>query len=342
VTRRFGRAGALVAGLAVSGVALWILVSSIDLDATATALSRVRLERLLPIVAVLAVQFSLRTFRWSRVAASLRPDDPLPARRFAAPLAIGYLGNAVLPARLGEPLRAAILGRQERLPFAAVLGTVLVERVIDTLTLAALAGIVAAAIAPEWMARLAAVVATFAVAALVILVVGGRVAAAKLGSATSGPWRWVATVAGGAALSIARAVVGIPRRALAIAVAVSVAAWAGDATLFWLVSWALGIGLSLSQAFLVGAVTVLGTAVPSAPGYVGTFEAAAVAAAVAFGVPPSDALALAALAHVCSTVPVASIGAVLLARLGLGRQALTGAGELVLERPPAPAPASNR
>jgi glycosyltransferase 2 family protein len=274
---------------------------------------------------VLAAQFSLRMFRWSRLVASLRPDDPVPVTHFAAPLAIGYLGNAVLPARLGEAIRAAVLARAEGLAVASVLGTVLVERILDTLTLAALAGVVAAAIAPDWMARLAAVVAAGAVVALVVLVVGGRVAAAKLRDARSGLLLRVATVAGGAAVNIATAIAGIPRSSLAVAVAVSLGAWLGDALLFWLVASALGLGLSLPGAFLVGAVTVLGTAIPSSPGYIGTFEAAAVAAAVALGVPSGDALALALLAHVCSTVPVASLGAVALVRRGIGARGLLGA-----------------
>jgi glycosyltransferase 2 family protein len=308
----------LVIGLAISVVALYVLVSSIDLEATRSALGRVHVERLLPIALVIAVQFSLRALRWSRLAASLRPEAPVPAGRFMIPLAIGYLGNAILPARLGEAVRAAVLGRREELPIAAVLGTVLVERVVDTLTLAALAGIVAAFIAPEWMARLAAVIALIGIIGLVVLLVGGRWFAARLARATHGVWHTVATVGRGAALTIANAIAGIPRAALALAVGISLAAWALDATLFWLVSWSLDLGLSFAQAFLVGAVTVLGTAVPSAPGYVGTFEAAAVAAAVAFGVRSSDALAFAALAHVTSTLPVALIGAILVVRLGGG------------------------
>jgi glycosyltransferase 2 family protein len=337
VTGRARRLAAFGVGLAVSVVALWVLVSSVDLAATSAALGRAKIEWLVPIAAVLAVQLALRTFRWSRLAASLRPHDPVPAIRFAAPLVIGYLGNAVLPARLGEAVRAAILGRAERLPIASVLGTVLVERIVDTLTLAALAGLVASAVAPNWMARLAVSVAAVAIVGLVVLIVGGRLVATWLRTATTGSLRRAATVAGGAVLNIATAVAGIPRAVLGLAVVLSLAAWLCDAMLFWLVSYALGIGLPLPMAFLVGAVTVLGTAIPSLPGYVGTFEAAAVGAAVALGVAPGDALALAVLAHVCSTIPVASLGAVALVRRGLGRADLAEAAASARGRTRAPA-----
>jgi glycosyltransferase 2 family protein len=322
MNRSTRRVAAIGAGFAVSAAALVVLLSSIDLAATGTALARARIEWLIPLPAVLIAQFAARTLRWSRLAAHLRRDAPVPAIRFAGPLAIGYLGNAVLPARLGEVARAAILGRAEGLPVASVLGTVLVERILDTLTLAALAGIVASMLAPDWMARLAVAVALVSVIALVVLVAGGQVLATALRSATGGWLSRIATLAGGVVTNMATAIAGIPRSVLLLAVVLSVGSWICDALLFWLVASALGIGLPLGVAFLIGAVTVLGTAVPSLPGYIGTFEAAAVAAAVALGVAPGDALALGLLAHACGTIPVASLGAVALARRGLGRDGL--------------------
>ena len=58
---------------------------------------------------VVAVQVALRSFRWSLLL-PVRPEGrPIPARRLAPPLLVGYLGNTVLPARLGEAMRAVIV-----------------------------------------------------------------------------------------------------------------------------------------------------------------------------------------------------------------------------------------
>jgi len=78
----------------------------------------------------------------------------------------------------------------------------------------------------------------------------------------------------------------------------------------------------------VAAVTVLGTAVPSAPGYVGTFDLAAATTAQALGVAAAPALALAVLAHAMTVLPTAGAGAVSLVAMNarLGRLATDAAG----------------
>ena len=64
---------------------------------------------------------------------------------------VGYLGNAVLPARLGEPMRAVIASRRERIGTTEALGSVLVERVIDIATLAVVGFVAALIVAgPAW------------------------------------------------------------------------------------------------------------------------------------------------------------------------------------------------
>ena len=68
--------------------------------------------------------------------AAARPSRPSALARLVPPLLIGYLGNAVLPARLGEPMRAVIVSRRERVDMAESLGSVLVERVVDVAMLA--------------------------------------------------------------------------------------------------------------------------------------------------------------------------------------------------------------
>jgi glycosyltransferase 2 family protein len=105
-----------------------------------------------------------------------------------------------------------------------------------------------------------------------------------------------------------------------VAAIVSAACWVLDAATFWLVALALHAPVSPAAALLISAVTVLGTALPSAPGYVGTFDLAAAAAARALGVASSPAAALALLAHAVTVLSTAGAGAVSLvvidARLG--------------------------
>jgi hypothetical protein len=98
------------------------------------------------------------------------------------------------------------------------------------------------------------------------------------------------------------------------------------------VARSVGVTIDPPAALLIAAVTVLGTALPSAPGYVGTFELAAASTAQALGVAAAPALALAVLAHAMAVLPVAIAGAVSLVVMDarLGRLAQDAAGA---ERP---------
>src|SRR5919108_4818800 len=106
------------------------------------------------------------------------------------------------------------------------------------------------------------------------------------------------------------------RPVIMAAVGLSGIAWLLDATSFWLAATSVDSGLDYPAAMLVDGVTVLGTAVPSAPGYVGTFEFAGAGMAGALGGRPAPAFALALLAHVMTLVPLAIGGSISLIAMG--------------------------
>jgi uncharacterized membrane protein YbhN (UPF0104 family) len=86
------------------------------------------------------------------------------------------------------------------------------------------------------------------------------------------------------------------------------------------VGQALGIELTVGEGALLAAGTNLATAIPSGPGYLGTFEYAGKTIAVAFGIPAARGLALALLIHVL-TLLVSSVGGVVaLIELGWRRR----------------------
>jgi uncharacterized protein (TIRG00374 family) len=311
-------------GVVVSVICIVVIAKSVDLDAAAAILRTARFEPLLLVGVVLAVQLVLRATRW-RVLLPL-PDESegprevrLPLRRVLLVLPIGYLGNAVFPARLGEPLRAFILAHREGLDAVAVFGSVVLERVIDTATLALVALAATLAVGgPAWLVQGMAVVAGICIVAIVIaasIAVRDPAAAARFVEAARRR-----TVLGRIAAAATGFTAGLtatrhPDRLL-FAVAISGVCWGLDATIFWLAAQSLGITLPFAGAVLVGAITVLGTALPSAPGYIGTFELAAAGMATLLGVPTASGLALAILAHALVVIPIALVGAAALIAIG--------------------------
>jgi uncharacterized membrane protein YbhN (UPF0104 family) len=191
-----------------------------------------------------------------------------------------------------------------------VLGSVLLERVMDLATLAFVA--VAAAVlvgAPDWVTQGTLAVAVVGAALVALLAASGLARAARAVGRALGTRGSRVRGAVDVVVSFGEGAGGDGRAALALAVLLSTVTWGFVAATYWMLARSLGIELSAADAMLIAAVSTLGTAIPSAPAYIGTFEVAAVVAAGALGVGAAEALALALLAHAITTVPFAIIGA---------------------------------
>lgn len=310
------RAAVPLVGLAVSLLALTVAVQGIDLARAAEILRGVGPGLLVVIALVLVIQLLVRSVRWSLLLPLIPVGRVSPVRLIPIVL-IGYLGNAVLPARLGDPIRALLASRREAVSGSGALGSVVLERVLDTLTLALIV-FPAAMLAggPAWLTQTAALASVLAGAVFVVAqtsVPPSILALLRSRLARPGWVTWLDRSDRFFAAMNARG----RGRLVAGAAGLSVVAWLLDGTIYWLAGAALGINLSPAGAMLVSAITVLGTAIPSAPGYVGTFELAASAVARALGVDPDAALALAILAHAMTVVPLAIGGAASLVWIGV-------------------------
>ena len=302
-------------GLVVSGVAIWLVAGSVDIGEALDVLRRADPVPLLGIVGVVAAQTVLRAWRWSILLPARADGTRVSPTRLLPPMLVGYLGNAVLPARLGEPMRAVIAARRERTGTTEALGSVLVERLIDITTLALLGFAAAFVLAgPAWTIQLLGIASAIGVAGMIVLLTIGLEPLLRVADRLGLRDRLkVRDVAG----RFAAVLGGRSRRGTLLAAAgISVICWLLDAGSFWLAAQAVGVDLAYVAAVVVGAVSVLGTAVPSAPGYVGTFELAAAGTAVAVGVASAEALALAVVVHVATLAPLALGGAISLAAMG--------------------------
>jgi glycosyltransferase 2 family protein len=338
--RSIRRIAIILFGLGVSVLAAWLAIRGVDLGRTAQVLGQVSPAPLAIVAVALVIQVLVRSARWSRLLPAGQRGS-VPARRLVPVVLVGYLGNTVLPARLGDPLRALVVGRREAIPASGALGSVVLERAIDTLTLALLV-FPAAALSgsPYWLIRAAAFAA--ALAGSVLIAAQTRLPSLMIGRvrrSARGP-RWTPWLNRADRFASAMDSAG-RRRAVLSAVGLSLLAWLLDGTIYWAAARSLGIELPPAGAMLVSAITVLGTAIPSAPGYVGTFELAASTIAGGLGVLPAAALAFAILVHALTALPLALGGVVALAWIGVrfGDLARVAAGQSPSGRDHPPGPA---
>lgn len=317
---RWRRLAVGLLGPLISAGAIVIVLQTVDIGQTAEALADTNLAVLAPCLALIAAGIALRAMRWQRLLVPAA-NRALPVRRIAPVVLIGYLANAVLPARLGEPIRAYLLARREGLNAFEVFGTALLERILDVAVLAVMAFLASLAVgAPAWVVQLTGIAAAGAFLVIGALTLGGLGPVLRFLHRLADHGRFAAARMILTRLDqVAQGFGGRSQRLpVAQAAGLTVVIWLVDATVCWLAARSLGSDISLAAALLVIGVGALGTSIPSAPGAIGTFELAASAAARAVGLAPPAALSLAIVVHATTLLPVALAGAAAMLAMGLG------------------------
>lgn len=120
-----------LAGLIVSAGAVYLFLKVVDLGQMAEAFGQMHAVYLLPCAAFYLAHYVFRALRWDRL---LRPIARVGFVSLLAALLIGFLGNNLLPAHLGEFVRAYVLGHGQGVKKSAVFATIVMERVYDGLT----------------------------------------------------------------------------------------------------------------------------------------------------------------------------------------------------------------
>ena len=322
-----GKYGRIGVGVALTGFFLWLALRNVDIAAVRDALRHASYGYLLPAALCGAVGYCLRTWRWGQI---LSRTKVIPFARLFPILMTGFATNNLLPARVGEFVRAYLLGREEEeVSPSLALATIVVERVCDGLTLIALMALTLAFFPiPVSDPRLQTIelVATiiFGVAALglVALLLAPRPILALVRLCLRPvPARLAARITGLLDQFIAGLEALRSPLALARIAGLSLLVWLCEGGTFAFVLLAFPLGLTggewVAAAVFLLVFVNLGIMIPSAPGYVGTYQLFAKLALGAFGVAASAAVALSFVAHALQYTLITGVGLLSIWRLGL-------------------------
>ncbi len=318
-----GRRITILIGLLLSALFLYLAVRGVDLHKMVRTLARTNLWYMPPCLALTMIAFWLRSLRWRYLLHSVRP---IPQSILFPATMIGFLANNLLPARLGELVRAHVAGRRARISRSAALASIVVERIFDLFTLLALfAVIVAVTRFPGGLEKVATLVFVIGLLALTLILIWNRYPGPVV--------RWILRVVptrGRARVAALAADFGEGLRVfdrashILVVCLLSVAMWISIVivSLFSIVS--LGIRVPEPQAAMVSLVAIcLVTMVPSAPGFIGTLQGAGTAALLAFGVPKEQGLAFTIVYHATQWIPTNVVGAAFLLHEGLSLRQLS-------------------
>jgi uncharacterized protein (TIRG00374 family) len=278
-------------------------------------------------VASIFVRFWLTAIRW-RVL--LRAVKPIGVHRLFAVVMIGFMANNLLPARLGEFVRAYALGRSERLPASLPFATIVIERIFDGFTLLVFLVGGLSFLRPSrtllWAAGLTCGLYLGVLVALLLLR-SGRGLGHLSGLLDRLPGRLAPTARRLLeSFRLGLDVFGDARALLATA-GLSVVIWVVNAAGVQATFHAFRLDLPPYAAFLLLGTIAVALVLPSAPGYVGPFQVGAVEGLALVGVPRDTALSLSIVYHLANYIPITVVGLAYLSALNLTLGELRTASE---------------
>lgn len=314
-------------GVFISLLFIWLALRGLQLDEFWNAVQKANYIWLIPGIGVYFVGVWVRAWRWHYL---LKPIKEIPTKTMFPITTIGYMGNNIYPARAGEVLRAVILKRKEGVSISASLATIIVERIFDGVVmlgfvfvnLPELAKLTSASGFVGNIQQVAVIGTGIFIGALVVFLVAAMFPQM---TARIGLWfihRLTPKRLHERMINLMNkfldglASLRSPWNVLMVFFT-SVIIWLLETGKYWFVMHAFDFTVSFFALMLMNGIVNLATTIPSAPGYIGTFDAPGIAVLTTYGVDQATAAGYTLTLHVALWLPITLLGAYFLAKEGI-------------------------
>ena len=278
---------------------LWIIIKNVNFILVILA------------IVILLLSNIIRAWRWQILVKPIKYVSFEPA--FSS-IMIGYFGNSVLPFRMGEFLRAFVVADKTSLTASTAFGTIVIERILDFIGLSTVILLIMTVypLASVGGSIIIGVIGLSLTAFIFFFLFGGfksslLVKIEKLSLLRIGLLHkillFIKNFLDGATTIRAT-------NKLGIILLYTLIIWIMYYCSTYLATIAIGIELEWFGFGVLLISTTLAISIPAAPGYVGTYHAAAVYILTnLFDVGRSNAQAAAIILHAVGTIPIVIIGA---------------------------------
>ncbi len=314
-------------GIAISALFLWLALRGLRLADVWQAIRGAQYLWLIPGLAAYWIGVWVRSWRWTYL---LRPLKRISTRTAFPIVVIGYMGNNILPARAGELLRAYVLRRSEKVPISGSLATIVLERAFDGVIMLSFVVINLPELARVGgdsglvgslynLAILGVIAFLMAVVLLIFMAVYPKrtEAAFEWVNQRLVPTRFRQQVTQFSLRFLEGLGALRSPRDLFMVLVTSVIIWLLETVKYWFLMHAFPFEVSFFALMLMNGVVNLATTLPSAPGYIGTFDAPGIAVLTAYGVDPAIATAYTLVLHAALWLPITLLGLYYILREGI-------------------------
>ncbi len=301
-------------GIVLGLVLIYISVRDIDLKDTLEHLQRVHFGyAALSLFFIVLMQW-LRSYRWGVILNPLQKIDQL---TLFSVTSVGFLAIIAIPARIGELARPYLIAQKSSIKISSALGTIIIERVLDSLAVLAITVIVLLVQdLPDWMIKSGIIffIITILLIACVIGLIWRRDAAVKTLD------RILRLLPGKLADKVSTAIhhfidgflVIKNVKTLLYVLFLSAVVWLVDVAAIYSLIIAFGFTLPIWAAFVVMVILIAGIAIPTAPGFIGNWHFACILGLSLFGLPKPEGFSFALVYHLVAIAPVIVLGLVFL------------------------------
>jgi uncharacterized protein (TIRG00374 family) len=298
-------------GFGISIIFVYFALRGQDFNLIKESLRGASYVWLVPALVIYFAGVVVRSLRWAWL---LRPIQYIGPRRLFPIVAIGYMGNNVLPLRAGEVVRSYALSARFGVRKTGSLATIAVERIFDGLTMvlfmtiASLSVALTADLRNLFIIAIGLFVALSVMLFMVVFAPGIRVRLVRIAVSLL-PDRFGSRVERMAASFVEGLGILRRRQDLLLVTVASLVAWGCEASMYYFIAQGFNLDISPAAVLMVTAVANLATLIPSSPGYVGPFEAGVLLVlAGALGIQREAALSYAVVVHAALYFPITLVG----------------------------------
>ncbi len=297
------------AGIVIAAAGILIFLKQVNVEEVLREVRNTPLWKMVSASVLAPVTLVFRAWRWKYLLAERSGSS----KKGLFPLvAIGFMVNNVLPARIGEAARAALLWKRNRFTFAESVGSLLVERFLDVMVFTFFTIIPVFLLPRLEPYRSVGKLLTFGMGSIIVCFI----CYSKYPEFTK---RIVKKMIAGLPQRFRRRVVTICKELVSnldwlfsskktvIVALLSIITQACQAATLHVLGWGIE-GFNMAVSMFGVSFAALGAAIPGAPGYIGTLHSMMVSGLVAAGIASDTAGAIAVLFHAIGYITISVTG----------------------------------